>query len=54
MLAEKKSIAMALYARYKELPMPNLKLNDVDAEAFIDYLQAESRRVADIKPNRLP
>ena len=54
MLAEKDPIAMALYARYKELPMPNLKLNDVDAQALIDYLQAESRRAADIKPNRLP
>jgi protein SCO1/2 len=46
MLAEKDPIAMALYARYKELPMPNLKLGDRDAEVLIGYLEAESRRVA--------
>jgi protein SCO1/2 len=49
MLKEKDPIAMALYAKYKELPMPNLKLNDVDASALIDYLEAESRRVGDVK-----
>ncbi len=45
MLAEKDPIALALYAQYRELAMPNLKLNDVDAEALIDYLRAQSKLV---------
>lgn len=45
MLAEKDPVATALYAQYKELPMPNLKLSDRDAEVLIGYLEAESRRI---------
>ncbi|MFQ5352531.1 MAG: SCO family protein [Candidatus Binatia bacterium] len=45
MLAEKDPIAMELFAKYREVPMPNLQLNEADAASLIDYLHAESRRV---------
>ncbi len=45
MLAEKDSIALELFARYDELPMPNLGLNDVDVAALIDYMASASRDV---------
>ena len=49
MLKEKDPIATALYVKYKELPMPNLRLSDGDAEVLIGYMEAESRRVAHAK-----
>ena len=42
MLAEKDPIALALFAKYKEITMPNLGLNDADAHAVIDYIDQES------------
>ncbi len=45
MLAEKDPIAMDLYARYNNLPMPNLGLNKVEVDALIDYMDAEDVRV---------
>jgi protein SCO1/2 len=45
MLAEKDSIALELFARYNELAMPNLSLNDIDVAALIDYLASASRDV---------
>jgi protein SCO1 len=44
MLAEKDPIAMALYEKYKQVLMPNLRLSDGDVEAVIGYLEAESQR----------
>ncbi|MFP8880451.1 MAG: SCO family protein [Myxococcota bacterium] len=46
MLAEKDPTAMALFARYRELPMPNLSLNDVDVSALIAYMASASRKAA--------
>ena len=46
MLAEKDPIALELFARYRELPMPNLGLNDSDAAALIEYMGSASRRAA--------
>lgn len=46
MLAEKDPLAAALFAQYKELPMPNLRLSDSDVDLLIGYLEAESHRVA--------
>ncbi len=46
MLAAKDPLAMELFAKYKEMPMPNLQLNDADVAAIIDYLQTESGRIA--------
>lgn len=42
MLAEKDPIAMELFARYKEVRMPNLRMGDGDVEALIGYLEAQS------------
>ncbi len=36
---------MALLAQYNNLPMPNLRLNDVEIQALLDYIEEESRRV---------
>jgi protein SCO1/2 len=45
-LAEKDPIALELFERYGELPMPNLGLNDLDAAALVDYMASASRRAA--------
>jgi protein SCO1/2 len=45
MLAEEDPIAMELFAQYNELPMPNLRLNEIDVAALIRYMVQESRRV---------
>ena len=45
MLAEKDPLAMSLYQKYNQLPMPNLKLNNIDTSALIDYMQKESQRL---------
>ena len=44
MLAEKDPLAMALLAQYRNLPMPNLRLNKVEIEALLSYIEEESRR----------
>jgi protein SCO1 len=41
MLSNKDPIATALFARYKEMRMPNLRLGDVDVNALIGYLKAQ-------------
>ncbi|NEX94886.1 SCO family protein [Caulobacter sp. 17J65-9] len=46
MLAEKDPRAVALAAQWRNLPMPNLKLDDDDAAALIDYLRQETRKTA--------
>ncbi|MEQ1618950.1 MAG: SCO family protein [Terricaulis sp.] len=38
MIAERDPTALALLARYRNLPMPNLSLNDAEANAIVDYL----------------
>jgi len=40
MLAEKDPIATELFNRYRKLPMPNLRLTDVDVEALVNYMEA--------------
>lgn len=42
-LAEKDPIALALFQKFKELPMPNLLLGDVDVAALIEYLEKQNR-----------
>jgi protein SCO1 len=39
MIAERDPTALALLARYRDLPMPNLGLNEAEAEAIIQYLR---------------
>jgi protein SCO1/2 len=41
MIAEKDPVAIALKKKYRDLPMPNLGLNDVDADALIEYLNTQ-------------
>ncbi len=45
MLAEGDPIARELFERYNQLAMPNLRLDDTDAEALIEFMAAQSRRV---------
>ena len=45
MLAAKDPIATALYARYREVPMPNLGLTDRDVEHLVGYLDERDRRL---------
>lgn len=46
MLAEGDPVAVAMKARYRNLPMPNLGLNDVDAAALIEFMSAEDAKRA--------
>lgn len=45
MLANKDPLATALFLKYNELAMPNLRLNRLEAEDLIDYISAETERV---------
>jgi protein SCO1/2 len=45
MLVEKDPISMELYAKYQNLAMPNMRLNEVEVAALIDYMDTESRRM---------
>lgn len=38
MLEEKDSIATPLLVRYKNIPMPNLSLGDIDVDALLTFL----------------
>ena len=52
MLAEKDALVMELYAAWGDVLMPNLRLNEIEVNALIEYMDAESRRVeADTKPS---
>ncbi len=46
MIAEKDPVALALMAKYRNLAMPNLSLNDVDASAVIEYLLEQDAKLA--------
>ncbi len=46
MLAKKDPIAVALYDQYNQLAMPNMRLHKAEALALLDYLDAETRRLA--------
>ena len=44
MLAAKDPTAMALKAKYRGVPMPNLKLSDDDVTDVVDFIAAETKR----------
>jgi protein SCO1/2 len=44
MIAERDATALALVARYRNLPMPNLGLGESDAAALIDYMRTQGAR----------
>ncbi|HET9578077.1 MAG TPA: SCO family protein [Usitatibacter sp.] len=48
-LAAQDPIAMSLNAKYKGVPMPNLRLGEGDVQALIGYLERESRRLGEEK-----
>ena len=50
MLAEQDPLALDLYSEWDEMLMPNLRLNEIEVEALIDYMDAESRRVQQAAP----
>lgn len=41
MIAKKDPLAVSLYARYNQLLMPNLRLNDVDLKNLLGFLEAQ-------------
>jgi copper(I)-binding protein/cytochrome oxidase Cu insertion factor (SCO1/SenC/PrrC family) len=45
MLSKKDPIAMALYKRYNNLAMPNMRLNKSEATALLDYIDEETKRL---------
>jgi protein SCO1/2 len=45
MLEEGDPIALALYAQYNNLPMPNMRLSKVDVKDLLRYISGESNRV---------
>ncbi|MFM9862987.1 MAG: SCO family protein [Micropepsaceae bacterium] len=49
MIAEKDPVALELMARYRNLPMPNLSLNDSDAAALIHYMSEQDKAHVDKK-----
>ncbi len=51
MLAEKDPIALELFARYDNLPMPNLSLSKIEVDALIEFMSDESRRVEKTQQN---
>ena len=50
MLAEQDPVAMRLYSEWDEVIMPNLRLNEVEVDALLEYMDAESRRVHQTSP----
>ena len=54
MLEEKDPLAMALLARYKGIPMPNLRLNDRDIAQLLSYIDQESRRIGHLRAGHAP
>jgi protein SCO1/2 len=49
MLAEKDPLATSLLARYKNIPMPNLQLNEADVIQLLGYIDQESRRISNLR-----
>lgn len=45
MLAKKDPIAMALFKKYNEVAMPNMRLNQTEAADLIDYIESETSRI---------
>jgi protein SCO1/2 len=45
MLANKDALATALFVKYNELAMPNLRLNRMEAEELLEYMTSETERL---------
>ena len=46
MIAKKDPIAMSLYQKYNELMMPNMRLNQYEAQDLLKYIEAETERLS--------
>ncbi len=46
MIAERDPTALSLLARYRNLPMPNLSLNEAEANAIVEYLRRQDDQAA--------
>jgi protein SCO1 len=46
MLAEKDPVATALKLKFRNVPMPNLGLDDLEAKALIDFMETKDREAA--------
>ena len=44
MVADGDPVATSLYAKYKQVQMPNLRLGDPDVAALIRYLDAQTAK----------
>jgi len=54
MLKEKDPLALALYIKYNNVPMPNMKLDRKNALDLIQYMQEETRRLNAIAVGAVP
>jgi protein SCO1/2 len=54
MLEEGDPLALALYAEYDEIPMPNLRLTDSDVDKLLGYIDQESRRITVVRAGKRP
>lgn len=50
MLAEKDPLALQLYEQYNQVPMPNLRLGEIEIRALLDYLEEETDRLQPPQP----
>ena len=45
MLAKKDPIAMALFKKYNNVAMPNMRLTQIEADDLLDYIESETKRI---------
>jgi hypothetical protein len=46
MLAEKDPLALELFAQYRNVPMPNMRLNEFEIASLLEFIEEESVRQA--------
>ena len=47
MLAEKDPIAVELFAKYKNVPMPNLRMSESEVALVLSYLESQGRAASE-------
>ncbi|WP_045224150.1 SCO family protein [Methyloterricola oryzae] len=51
LIAKKDKTALAIYKAYKQIPMPNFRLTDQQAEDLVQYLEANDRQTKPLAAN---
>ncbi len=51
MIEEKDPLALSLLARYNNIPMPNLRLGELEISALLTYLEEETARIEPKQPH---